>query len=104
MNLLETIGAASKGRLLSKAQQTLSEPVKAVIATGKKASVTIRLDLEPGAEEGVIHVSGQVIPKIPEKTLASTSFYADENGGLHKEDPRQPEFPSVVESADAVNQ
>ena len=100
MNIIEVISAQRKGRCLVEAQQQLQELVKACADTGKKGKLTITLEVIP-AEIGTVVVRDDVTAKLPKPERSSTSFYADEQGALHREDPRQPEFEEVQ---NAVNQ
>lgn len=97
MKLLAVIEAQRKGKCLIEAQACLQEMVKSVLDTGRKGSISIRLEIEPGAEPGTVVLRDDVIPKVPKKSKTSSTFYADDSGALHREDPNQPELPGVIQ-------
>lgn len=103
MNLLETLGAQRKGKCLVEAQQKLQELVKECLATGKKGKLVITLFLK-AAEDSTIVVSDDVTPTMPKADKSITVFYADEQGALHREDPRQPEFAEVARVVNGKDQ
>lgn len=100
MNIIEVINAQRKGRCLIEAQEQLQELVKACSDTGKKGKLTITLEIIP-AETGTVVLRDDITTKLPKPERSSTSFFADEQGSLHRDDPKQPEFEEVQK---AVNQ
>lgn len=77
--------------LLTTASETLSEAALAAYHSGKKATVTLTLTLEP--KKGAVNIGAVVTSKIPStKQDSLTIFYVDETGGLHRDDPRQREM------------
>lgn len=101
MNLSEVINTQRKGRCLMDAQQAFQDVVKACIATGKKGKFTISLEIK-AAEDSTVVLRDEITTRIPKPEVSSTTFYADEQGALFREDPRQPEFPEVAR-VEAVN-
>lgn len=74
--------------LLTEASEKLSEAALAAYQSGKKATVSVTLTLEP--KKGAINIGAVVASKLPRtKEDSLTIFYVDENGGLHRDDPRQ---------------
>ena len=104
MNLIEVISTHRKGKCLTELQEELQSLVQSITKTGKPGAITIKLTFEPGAEEGTIYLSDDVITKTPKATKPSTTYYADDDGSLHREDPRQPEFETVVKMSTAANE
>lgn len=102
MNLTEVLSNQRKGRCLIEAQEKLQELVKKCSATGKKGSFSLKLTLS--AAESTVVITDEVKISAPEPNKLGTTFYADEKGGLHKEDPKQGEFAEVTKMDDAVNQ
>ena len=102
MNIIETINVQRKGKCIAEAQEKLQELVKKVLATGKKGKLTISLDIQQGADEGTVIIRDDVTVKLPTPDKSSSTFYADADGALHREDPKQREFPTVVEAAEAA--
>lgn len=81
---------------LTDASEELSKAALAVARTGKKATVTVALTLEP-QKGGAISVSATVNAKVPETRQDSlTIFFVDDEGGLHRDNPRQRELPLSV--------
>lgn len=78
--------------LLSEASERLSKAVLLTMATGKKASVTLTLTIEPQKGRAV-NVSAAVTTKLPPVNNDSlTIFYPDDQGGLHRNNPAQKEM------------
>lgn len=74
--------------LLTEASEKLSEAALAAYHSGKKATVSLTLTLEP--KKGAINIGAVVASKIPNvKQDSLTIFYVDDKGGLHRDDPRQ---------------
>jgi hypothetical protein len=69
----------------------LAELVRAVEETGDKGKLTLTLDVSKGAK--LVSVTAKVESKLPRAPLENTSFFTDERGGLHVENPRQAKFP-----------
>lgn len=75
---------------LSEASNLLAEAVKASCATGKKATVTLTLTIEP--KLGAVNFVTKLASKIPTDEEPLCIFYADTDGNLHRDDPRQKEL------------
>lgn len=105
MNLIEVLNEQRKGKCLIEAQEKLQELVKTCTDLGKKGSIIITLQVIP-AETGTIVLKDDVTSKLPKPERSSTSFYVDDDGSLHREDPNQPELPAIaqMEVNQAVNQ
>lgn len=81
-------GAAARA-----ADKLLREVVQAVEATGKKGSLTIKLDigkLKGGETE--LEIKATLKHNLPVEDIPMGIYYPDKTGGLHREDPRQLEF------------
>lgn len=81
------------GRGVDLASHRLAEVVQAVDETGKKGSITITLTVEPekgGGSQKTIAMD--VKAKIPEVDLPKGVFFSDQDGTLHRTDPRQEEM------------
>lgn len=83
-----------KGRPVEEATHALAEVVRAVDETGKEGSVTITLKIKPakhgGPEKTLI---AEVKAKKPIAEIAPAVFFSDDEGDLHRVDPRQEEMP-----------
>lgn len=83
-----------KGRPVEEATIALNDVVKAVDETGKSGSVTIVLKISPakhgGPEKTIV---AEVKAKKPIAEIAPAVFFSDDEGDLHRVDPRQEEMP-----------
>jgi hypothetical protein len=75
---------------LSEASDLLAEAVKAAAITGKKASVTLTLTVEP--KQGALNFITKLATRLPVEEEPLCIFYADAKGQLHRDDPRQKEL------------
>lgn len=92
-----------KGKTLLDAQAQLQALVKACSDTGKKGTLTIKLTVG-AAEDSTVVLSDDISSKIPKPTTSSTVFYADEDGALFREDPKQKEFAEITKLDEAAAQ
>lgn len=75
------------------ASEALQEVVAAVAATGKKGTVDVKVSVEPmKSNPGAMVTTVVVAAKVPEDPPRAAVFYADDDGNLTREDPRQPAF------------
>lgn len=77
--------------VLSEASNLLSKAVQAAVSTGKKATVTITLECQP--KLGAVNFVTKLKSTIPAEEEPLCIFYADSDGTLHRDDPRQKELP-----------
>lgn len=81
-------GAAARS-----ADELLKKVVQGVEATGKKGSITIKLDigkLKGGDTE--LEIKATLSHKVPVEDIPMGIYYPDKDGSLHREDPRQLTF------------
>lgn len=79
----------AKGRAHDEATKSLREAVEAVKRTGKDATVTVKLTVKPVANvPNAFKLSDKVTATIPEDPRTSM-WFADDDGGLHRNDPNQ---------------
>lgn len=91
-------GGGSHGEL----SDAMAELVQAVIATGKVGSLQFTVKVAPNGEEAVL-MHDTIKVTIPQATKATTLFFADENGALTRQNPRQMAIgDSPVRAAEAV--
>lgn len=82
-----------KGLVHDKASELLRDAVAAVKELGKDAEVNIALKITPVKNNPrVVQIVGKPTAKIPEPARPPSIFFADDNGGLHRNDPEQREF------------
>lgn len=75
---------------LSEASGLLGAAVKAASVTGKRATVTLTLTVEP--KQGALHFATKLKSSLPVEPEPLCIFYADNDGNLHRDDPRQREL------------
>lgn len=82
-----------RGRPVEEATTALADVVRAVDETGKEGSVTVTLKIKPskhgGPEKTLI---AEVKAKKPVADIAPAVFFSDEEGDLHRVDPKQEEM------------
>lgn len=76
---------------LSEASDLLAIAVKAAVTTGKKATVTLVLECQP--KLGAVNFVTKLKSTVPAEEEPLCIFYADSDGQLHRDDPRQKELP-----------
>jgi hypothetical protein len=79
--------------------RSLTDSMRAVVAacvdTGRKGSLTIKIDVKP--EGKTVGLSVNVKSNKPEHALPGEIFYGTEDGGLTREDPKQTRFGKVID-------
>lgn len=94
--LLTEFGHGAANRKLT---DSLRELVAACKETGRKGSLTIKLAVK--ADGKMTSVGIDVKTTKPEHALPGEIFYATDDGGLTREDPRQRSLPLKVLDVDA---
>lgn len=83
----------SKGLAHDKASALLTQAVAAVKEQGKPAELTMKVKIEPVKNNSrVVQITARTDAKIPQAPIAATIFFADDQGGLHRNDPEQHEI------------
>lgn len=83
-----------RGRPVEEATAALADVVRAVDETGKAGSVTITLHVKPAKHGGPEKtLLCEVKSKKPIADIAPAIFFSDDDGDLHRVDPRQEEMP-----------
>ena len=78
--------------------EALQRLVAAVQDTGKKGSVTIRVDVAQMKDDETLLITViNVTEKLPVAPAKPAIFYADDEGNLTRSDPRQMSFDSLKE-------
>jgi hypothetical protein len=93
------------GIVADEAAEQLAEIVRAVTATGKKGTLTIKVTVGrvPKVADAIA-AEATVTSRLPEGGALSSIFYPDDKGNLHRDHPRQATLftrPSVVAEPDA---
>lgn len=89
MSITETLLAVSDGGAMEDLGSEIRSVVNAVVMTGKKGSVTLKLDIMPNGPDAV-KVSDKVTSVMPASTPQETTFYVTDECGLTRMNPRQP--------------
>jgi hypothetical protein len=83
----------NKGTAHDKVSQELREAVAAVQEQGKAASVSLTVKIEPfKGNPDVLSTTITSSAKIPKPSPKPGIYYPDDDGGLHRNDPRQREL------------
>lgn len=83
----------SKGLAHDKASALLTEAVAAVKEQGKSAELVMKVKIDPVKNNSrVVQITARTEAKIPQAPIAPTIFFADDQGGLHRNDPEQHEI------------
>jgi hypothetical protein len=78
------------GECLGDLSAALREVNKAVQLTGKGGSVTLKIKIAPAQNiNGAVAVEDDIKTTLPSPQKGGSLFYADENGTLLREDPKQ---------------
>lgn len=101
--ITDTLRDIRKGMVAEAAGEELATVVRAVTATGKPGSLTIKLTVKPqkGDSEQVV-ISSKISASAPAADMPEAIFFADVDGDLHRNDPRQPEMFRHADLGDAA--
>lgn len=93
---LHVLQQSIRPEVLDLAGRQLAEVIAAVAELDKKGRLTLTLELSPmkngtGAAEVAVRIKAQ----LPQPTPASTLMWPDEDGRLHRHDPRQQGLPGI---------
>lgn len=93
-SITDVLSQIRGGAALKEAGAELADVVRAVKATGKKGSITLKIDIEPDkTDDTVVTFQPDLTIKKPKKPFAKGIFYFDEKtGNVSREDPRQLEM------------
>jgi hypothetical protein len=90
----EMLAEMSHGEVDKLATKKLREIIQACKETGKKGSVTITLAI--GSDPRLCEIAASVKTTKPEPKVPGQTYYTDEDGNLHNEDPRQMKLPAKI--------
>lgn len=91
---LVALGKAIRPEVLAEAGDELARVVRSVETFGKKASLTLKVDLAPMKNNpDVAEVSATVTGKPAKPDPRATPMWPDGQGRLHRNDPRQQRLP-----------
>lgn len=89
---VEVLADIEGGRLLEDLTSGLTELVSQVLAVRKGGGMTLKIDVSPNGETSV-EVRAKVNVNAPEPPRERTIMFADEAGGLRRDNPRQMRLP-----------
>lgn len=86
----QTLSHLERGLLNDELSEELAKVVKAVRETGKKGSITLKLDvsLMKGTEDTVV-LNSSITGKAPQLDRAQTIMFSTYDGDLLRDDPKQ---------------
>jgi len=76
-----------EGKVHRQLTEMLPELVKAVVESRKAGFINLKITVRP--ENRQVFLKADVTSKIPRATTESTLFFPDEEGDLHRSDPKQ---------------
>lgn len=87
----EQVSYMAKGSVNDEATEKLADLVKAVRTTGKKGSLTLKIEVSmlDKASEDAMRLVGSVTAKLPELENPSTVMFSTHDGDLLRDDPEQ---------------
>lgn len=94
---LAALHKAIRPEVLDRAAEQLAEVVAAVKREGKKGRLALTIDLVPMTNvPDAVEVTTRLKASPPEPPLRATPMWPDEDGRLHRNDPRQQRLPFGV--------
>jgi hypothetical protein len=91
---IQTLGDLEFGHFADECTERLREAIQAVAAREKGASITIKLDMKPGAG-GQVDISADVSVKLPKPKKGTTLMFISPELNLVRNDPRQQQLPGI---------
>jgi len=79
-----------RGAAVDEFTAELAELVQAVIYTGRKGTLTLKLEVEPSSsDDQAVEITDEVTTRLPKPPRPSSLFFADDRGALSRHDRRQ---------------
>ena len=93
-NATEQLTDIRGGLMVEELTEALAEVVNAVIATGKKGALQLKLDINPASKgDAVVTVTDEIKKTVPQEKRTGTLMFATPSGSLQRQDPRQTDLP-----------
>lgn len=89
---IEMLADLEGGRTAEDLTSAMTELTSAVVALRKGGTLTLTIGVQPNGETS-LEIGAKIKSNIPEPGREKTIMFADEFGGLRREDPRQPRLP-----------
>jgi hypothetical protein len=81
------------GEMVEELTEQLAAVVNAVLTTGKKGGLTLKLTVDPASKgDAVVTITDDIKVTIPREKRAGTLMFALPSGSLQRQDPRQAEL------------
>ncbi len=96
----DVLNSLRRGKSHREAGNLMQELVTAVQATGRQGSLTLKLKVSRN-KSGMIEIDDLITTVLPKPDRDSSLFFADDDGNLTKDDPRQPEIPGIRVASDS---
>lgn len=92
LSLTETLMHLDSGETVEQAADKIRDVARAVLDTGNKGSVTIKLDIAPNGKRDLqaVKVTGSVTSVQPKQPKADAFFFVTDEGDLTRQNPMQP--------------
>jgi hypothetical protein len=93
-DFLAWLASQADGRTVAELSDGLAELVRRVNDTGKKGSIALTIVVEPmkQGDGRTMVVKDSINLKLPEYDRTASIYFTDEDGHLHRNDPRQMAF------------
>jgi hypothetical protein len=85
----DVLNSLRRGKTHREASARMAELVQAVAGTGKQGSITLTLKVSKSKVSGMVEIDDTVKVKLPEPPRDASMYFADDDGNLTKDDPRQ---------------
>lgn len=87
----------SKGASHDELSDALHSLVESVLDTGRKGTLQYTIMVDPKGAGGALVVTDQIKLRPPERDRDGSIFWADDDGNLRRQDPKQLSFDSLRE-------
>lgn len=95
---INTLTRLNKSGCIPELDDALSKLTSQCRVTGKPGKLTLTIKMKPVDNAGdMMEISDSITVSKPEIPRKSALFYATDDGQLSRNDPNQPEFPSLRE-------
>lgn len=95
----DVFNSLRRGKTHREAGNMLQELVSEVQATGRQGSMTVKLKVSRN-KSGMIEIDDTLTTVLPKPERDSSLYFADDDGNLSKDDPRQPEISGIRVAGD----
>lgn len=90
---ITTLQNHRRGEVLTDLADSLREVTETVQNTGKAAKLTLSLKIRPASKGGALVLEDEIKLTLPKTETEGSIFFADSNGNLLRENPKQQKLP-----------